>query len=476
MTTYNAQLNKYVRISLFSLLLVGAFAVVFIPNAAKADFNPLNPLDPFCLWSCKKSQPTVSNVTTNNTNSNNVNSYNNTTTNNQVNGPVSSPTPVYVYNTNSPLSVSCYSSPTSVNTDQSVVWNASANGGNGSYYYSWSGSDGLSGSGQSIYRTYNNPGSKTAVVTVTSDGQTISRNCDNSVVVYGYDNYNYNNNYYPYNYNPNYYGNSGYNNYYPYNYYSTISASCSANVTYTSVGSYVYWTAYATGGNGYYTYSWNGTDSLYGSQMSASMYYNNPGVKYAYVSVYSGGQQTTVQCSNTVNVGGYNYNYNYNTYPTTYYPVQNGVQIACFADATTVRVGVPVTWAVEATGLPGNLTYAWTGSDGLSGNQSSIITTYVTPGTKSAVVTVTGSNGQSSAKACGNTVYVKGATAYKAPVKKVVVAPVEPAPVYQVNPNPGLSGASLLSLGNVPWGWVAIMVILVLFGTVLFLLFSKGRM
>jgi hypothetical protein len=62
-----------------------------------------------------------------------------------------------------------------------VTWSASASGGNGRYYYSWSGTDSLYGNSQSISKLYSNTGLKTAYVTITSDGQTASTNCTNSV-------------------------------------------------------------------------------------------------------------------------------------------------------------------------------------------------------------------------------------------------------------------------------------------------------
>src|SRR3990167_10912570 len=120
------------------------------------------------------------------------------------------------YNNNGPLQVSCYPMPLSARTGESISWVASAYGGNNSYYYTWTGTDSLSGYGSSVSKTYYSSGYKSASVTVTSGGQTVSKNCDGSVNVYGgnynyYDNYNYNQTYYPQNYNyvpPVYYVNS----------------------------------------------------------------------------------------------------------------------------------------------------------------------------------------------------------------------------------------------------------------------------
>ena len=50
-----------------------------------------------------------------------------------------------------------------------------------------------------------------------------------------------------------------------------------------------------------------------------------------------------------------------------------------------------------------------------------------------------------------------------------------PAPAPQANGN-ALSAASLFSLANIPWGWVSILVILLLFATVLYLIFNKSKL
>ena len=169
---------------------------------------------------------------------------------------------------------------------------------------------------------------------------------------------------------------------------------------------------------------------------------------------------------------GYNQNYTYNQ-NYVYSPVTaGGLQIACFPDKVSARVGASVTWAIEAIGGNGNFTYAWTGSEGLSSNQASVITTYGTPGQKSATVTVTSSNGQTITQACGSKVNIT--SAYLAP-----------RPANNNNQNPqinnqyqqdnSLSAASLFSLKNVPWGWVAVLVILVLMFTVMYLIFNRNK-
>jgi len=76
----------------------------------------------------------------------------------------------------SPLSGSCAVSPTAVEIGQEVTWSASATGGTGSYTYSWSGTDGLTGSDASVSRSYASSGTKMGNVTITSGSESITSN------------------------------------------------------------------------------------------------------------------------------------------------------------------------------------------------------------------------------------------------------------------------------------------------------------
>lgn len=67
----------------------------------------------------------------------------------------------------SPLSVDISVSPNPANVGETVTWLASVSGGTSPYTYSWSGSDGLSGSGLSVSKSYGTVGSKTGTVNVT---------------------------------------------------------------------------------------------------------------------------------------------------------------------------------------------------------------------------------------------------------------------------------------------------------------------
>ncbi len=484
---------KNIIIKTIPVFLIVTALFAGIPAKAHA-FDAVQIVDPFCLWSgCGDDAPANVTNTTNNTNSNNntnsvVNSTNSSVGGNGTPIIVTTPvvtTPIYSYNTGgsynySQLGVSCYSTPTYASYGETVIWHASAYGGNNSYYYSWTGTDGLAGNGQSISKAYYSGGYKNASVVVTSGGQTVSTNCDNGVNVSDSSyNYNYNNNYYYNNgyYNNGYY-NNGYNNYNNgYYNYAPLTFTCSANVSFAPLGTPVTWSSYVTGGSNYYTYRWNGTDVGTNSGTSITANYNTPGIKTMSLTVYSGSQTIVHDCTGSVTVGapnyGYNNGYNYNSY--NYNNVNNGgLTIACFADATTVRPGIPVTWAAEVTGgNGGNYTYAWTGSDGFSGAQSSVVTSYTSPGTKSATVTVT-SGGVSASKACGNTVQVAYASAGNGGNGNGANNGSN-GTVSRNNSSNSFTAASLFSLGNIPWGWVAVLIILVLFAMVIYLLYNRNE-
>lgn len=73
-------------------------------------------------------------------------------------------------------------------------------------------------------------------------------------------------------------------------------------------------------------------------------------------------------------------------------PNPQGLSIRCSPSTTQAVPGASVTWQAYVTGGTGNYTYAWRGTDSLSGSGSSIQRTYNTVGVKSANVSV---NGQS---------------------------------------------------------------------------------
>jgi len=190
------------------------------------------------------------------------------------------------------LSGSCYANPSNGYVGQNTVWYADASGGNGSYTYSWSGTENLSGSGSSVNKVYGYSGNKSAQVVITSGSQSITRTCSTYISsTYTPNPPTYYPPYIP-PYNP---------PYYPTPTYNPVSVTCSANPSQATTQQNVIWNAYASGGNGSFTYSWTGTDGLsYGNASAIQKVYTTSGVKMASVTVYSNGQSNTANCSVTV--------------------------------------------------------------------------------------------------------------------------------------------------------------------------------
>ncbi|OHA45956.1 MAG: hypothetical protein A2828_00845 [Candidatus Terrybacteria bacterium RIFCSPHIGHO2_01_FULL_43_35] len=237
-----------------------------------------------------------------------------------------------------PISGSCAPSPPTINISGSTTWSATPSGGTGTYTYTWSGTDGLSGNTQSINKSYTTGGTKSAQVTITSGSQTATITCSTLRVV-----------------SP------------P----PSLTASCSVSPTSILVGETATWSSVSSGGTGSYTYFWSGTDGLTSSSQSATKTYTTAGTKSASVTVTSGSQTVTVSCSSTLAV---------NLPP---------LNVSCSVAPNPVNTSQPAIWAANATGGTGTYTYSWSGTDGLSGTTQSVSKTYATAGSKTATVLVT---------------------------------------------------------------------------------------
>ena len=175
----------------------------------------------------------------------------------------------------------------------------------------------------------------------------------------------------------------------------TLDASCTVNPNNVDVNDTVTLAATATGGTGTYQYYWSGSDGLSGSSQVITGRFTTPGTKTVSLTVTSGTQTVTRTCSAYVNQ-----RHVYNP-PVYYPPVYNNLTATCSASPSNANVGDNVIWTVYPNGGIGGYSYSWTGTDGLSyGNAYQIQQRYSTPGTKTATVTVTASNGQSVTVSC----------------------------------------------------------------------------
>ncbi len=226
-----------------------------------------------------KSDSTVTNKTTVTTNSNSTASAvaSSTNINNNVNN-------VYVYTNPQGTAVLqnpafqrldgyCLITPINPRVGQTVTVTAYATGGIGSYQYTWGG-DLYYGSGASTQFTSHNAGTKNIAVTVRSGEEVITRNCS---VTFGGEN---NNN-------------------------GSFTASCYASPQTANINETITWRVYASGGYGSYTYSWSGSDNLYGTGESVSKSYGYTGQKSATVQVYANGQTISTTCYANINSGNF---------------------------------------------------------------------------------------------------------------------------------------------------------------------------
>lgn len=247
------------------------------------------------------------------------------------------------------LVASCSANPDSANVGNPISWSATASGGTGSYTYSWTGTDGLSGNSSYISKSYSSPGSKLGTVTITSGSRTAVRNCSVNITA-------------------------------PQD--QTLVASCSVNPSSTNIGGSLNWSVTASGGTGSYVYSWSGTDSLYGNSSYISKSYYTAGTKTGTVTVNSGNQTVSRTCSGVI-----------------VQDVSDDLVITCSVSDSRVDVDEDVTWRSYPTGGNGSYTYDWEGTDDLSGNSRNLTWSYDDDGTKRGTVTIT-SGSQTASASC----------------------------------------------------------------------------
>jgi len=150
----------------------------------------------------------------------------------------------------------------------------------------------------------------------------------------------------------------------------TLNGSCTANPSTANTGVNITWSATASGGNGAYTYSWTGTDGLTGGSSTTSRSYTTAGSKIGMITITSGTQSITRNCSAVVN-----------QLPS--------LVVSCTANPGSINVNNDITWTATASGGNGAYTYSWTGTDGLTGISSTTSRYYSVSGSKTATVTVT---------------------------------------------------------------------------------------
>jgi hypothetical protein len=249
---------------------------------------------------------------------------------------------------------SCTPNKTSVKIGESVEWTVNASGPYTVYKYTWTGTDGLSGSNSSVIKSYDSTGTKSASVTVknskpcTACSKTETFSCGTVVVENIQD----------------------------------LNVSCSANPNTVNVGEQLTWTANASGGTGSYTYTWIGTNSLSGNSDTVVKTYSTEGTKTARVTVRSGNQTAYKDCTGYVRDT----------------PIDD-LQVSCSSNYDEIETGDSVRYTADATGGSGSYRYSWSGTNSLSGTSRTVTKNYSTDGEKTARITVT-SGGQTASATC----------------------------------------------------------------------------
>lgn len=180
-----------------------------------------------------------------------------------------------------PLGVFCSADKARANINETVTWTAQildSSGNIGETTFVWSGSDPISGNttsgdtSSSVNVAYTNEGTKSAIVTATRNGQTISQSCNNVVEI-----------------NP------------------PLIVTCSPSHTRVLVGQPVTWTADVRGGVPWQvdsTYLWSGSDPISTNNNRTNrqntVYYSSVGTKTASILVTRGPQTEIRQCSPNV--------------------------------------------------------------------------------------------------------------------------------------------------------------------------------
>jgi hypothetical protein len=185
-----------------------------------------------------------------------------------------------------------------------------------------------------------------------------------------------------------------------------LQVYCVANVTSQGpkVGDSVSWTANVTGGTNSYSYAWSGSENLSGSNRTISKVYAFAGTKNASVTVTSGNQTETANCSTYIaeipvidvcpNIAGVQTSVPAGKTKDSYGNCVNitaELNVYCEVQPSHVRVGDQVQYRAIATGGNGNYSYAWSGAlNGRTGQTENV--TFTTTGSKTATVTVSAGN------------------------------------------------------------------------------------
>ncbi|MEX0935017.1 MAG: PKD domain-containing protein [Candidatus Paceibacterota bacterium] len=155
---------------------------------------------------------------------------------------------------------------------------------------------------------------------------------------------------------------------------AAVSGKCSVEPSKELVpGQEVFWRVEPSGGSAVYEYEWSGSEGLSGHQRNTSITYRTEGSKWAEVTIISGDERAIVGCPHV----------------SVEYPPLRG---SCNVSTTASNERIRTQWGADVVGGDGAYTYSWSGSDGLSSNQTSVSKTYTTTGEKRVQVRISSNN------------------------------------------------------------------------------------
>lgn len=249
------------------------------------------------------------------------------------------------------LSATCLPDRDSIVIGEFVVWEAFTIGAGPQYSYEWQGDDDLQGFSSRITKRYDIGGTKTAQVTVTSGDETSEADCGQTVEVLS----------------------------------QPLAGLCSVAVDVQEIQGEadvsILWRSVAAGGTGEYEYSWSGSDGLSGDTAFFEKDYSSPGIKDGTVTITSGDQTLTLDCS--AQLRGSMFEVDDDT--TTAEPLHG----ECRISTGTFSTDRNVTWFAQAQGGNFPVTFDWD-IDGFNGTTSkqTVSVEYSSIGTKEGIVTI----------------------------------------------------------------------------------------
>lgn len=327
-----------------------------------------------------------------------------------------------------PLIVSCAVSSTTVNVGAPVTWTGSATGGVGSYVYSWSGTNSLTGATSTVTKTYSSAGAKTGTITVTSGSVSSSATCNTTVVT------------------P------------PPPPQCILEIVKSVDKTTAQPGDFLTYTlvfknkgtANCTGDGVRvkdivdsklnYISETHSSNVIGGHHSGFPLYSSTTRTLYWNAGTLIPGEigtttfkaqisTTSLACglttiSNKASITGDQYSWQEVFSNTVSTSVTKNcpppLVVSCAVSPATTTTGSLVTWTSGATGGTGSYVYSWTGTNILTGSSATTTKTYASAGTKTGTVTVT-SGTLSSSATCNMTVVAPPVQPATLIVKKVVI-------------------------------------------------------